>query len=320
MPAHNWTHDAEVGLLKNHEISNQLLEVAIAKTILLPFTQKVSSFGRKKGETVNIMHVKELPVPTTGELDEFTRIPIDKLEMGNRALTVTEWGRGVEYSDLAQQLSMFDPETYLQKALTRQMNKVVDTAVANAFQSTDVKVCFIPTSAAGGVWDVDGTPSTIATARFSFDHCGVIRDYIAASLHIPPYEGDDYIGIMTPKTLRGIKTDTLWQWLHMYLQEGDLFFKSEVGKAENIRFVECAREEAFSNSAGSSTTIGQGVIFGDEGIARVEVESPQLYANENYQDDFGRKKAVAWRGTFVFGSFWDTANDGEAKIIRLTSA
>lgn len=319
MAPHNWAFDAALGVYKNHEISGQLLEVAVADTIILPFTDLVESFGRGKGETINIMHVKELPMPTDARLDEFTRVPIDKLQMGNRALTVTEWGRGVEYTSLSRQLGKFDPKSYLQKRLRRQMTGVVDTAAANAFQSTDVKICFIPTTPTGGVFDVDGTPSTVAVAALSFDHMGVLRDYLVTNIHCPPYEGDNWVGVFTPKSLRGLKQDNLFQQVHMYLQKGDFFFKSEVGMAENIRLVECNREQAFSNTAGSSTTIGQGVVFGDEAVARVEVEAPELRANPNYQDDFGRKQAIAWVGTFVFGSFWDTATDGEAKIVRVTS-
>lgn len=319
MSVHNWTFDASVGVYKNHEISNNLLEVSIADTIVLPFTEMVEGFGRGKGETINIMHVKELPQPTSAQLDEFTRVPIDKLQMGNRALTVAEWGRGVEYSDLARQLGKFDPKTYLQKRLKRQMTGVVDTAAANAFQSTDVKICFIPTTPTGGTFDTDGTPSTVAIAALSFDHMGVLRDYMVSTVHIPPYEGDHWVGIFTPKSLRGLRGDSLFQQLHMYLNKGDFFYKSEIGMAENIRLVECNREQAFSNTAGSSTTIGQGVVFGDEAVARVEVEAPELRVSPNYQDDFGRKGAVAWVGTFVFGAFWDTSTDGEAKIIRVTS-
>ena len=35
--------------------------------------------------------------------------------------------------------------------------------------------------------------------------------------------------------------------------------------------------------------------------------------------EFGLHKAVAWYGILGMGIVWDTANDGEARIIRLTS-
>ena len=149
---------------------------------------------------------------------------------------------------------------------------------------------------------------------------GVLADYLAGSIHCPPYEGEDFIMLACRKTLRGLKSDTLWQQVHMYLQKGDLFFKGEVGKAENIRCIQVDREAAFSNTTGQSTTMGEGVVFGDEAVVRVDVDSPQLYADPNYQSDFGRTKAIAWRGIMAFAPLWDTATDGEAKIIKLASA
>jgi N4-gp56 family major capsid protein len=322
MAPHNWTFDADLGVYKNHFISNQLLQVSVGACKVAPFARPIPGVGnfKHKGEWVNIMHLKELPDPTSTQLEEDTRIPIDKLQLGNRAVKIVEWGRGVEYTNLAQQLSKYDPANYLQKALMRQMDRALDTTAATAFQnSTDIKICFIPTSLVAGTFDTDGTPSTIATANLTFDHMGIIADYLAGNIHCPPFEGDDYIMLACRKTLRGLKQDPLWQQIHMYLQKGDLFFRGECGKAENIRSVQVDREEAFSNSAGSSTVLGEAVVFGDEAVGYVEAESPQLYADPNYQSDFGRTKAIAWRGIFVYASIWNTATDGEAKIIRVTS-
>lgn len=320
MATFNWTYDSDIGVYKNHTISNQLLLQSVAAMKIVPFTKPLGGFGKHKGETVNIMHLKELADPTSIELEEDVRIPVDKLEYGNRTLTVVEVGRGVEYSNLAEQLSKFDPASFLQKALTRQMDRGMDTAAATAFQNTDVKICFIPTSLTGGTFDTDGTPSTVALANLTFEHMGVLADYLAGDIHCPPYEGDDFIGLFCRKALRGLKQDRLWQQVHMYLQKGDLFFKGEVGKAENIRCVQVDREAAISNTAGNSTVLGNGVVFGDEAVVRVEVEAPALYADPNWQNDFGRTKAVAWRGIIKFGSVWNTANDGESKIVRVTSA
>jgi len=323
MSAHNWTFDADLGVYKNHAISNQLLVQSVGACKVVPFTRPIAGVGqfKHKGQTVNVMHLKELPDPTSAELSEGTRIPIDKLELGTRAITLAEFGRGVEYTNLAQQLGKFDPEQYLQKALKRQMERALDTAAASAFKSSDVKICFTPTSLTGGTFDTDGTPSTVATANITFDHMGVLADYLAGSIHCPPFEGDDYIMLSCRKTLRGLKQDPLYQQVHMYLQKGDLFFKGEIGKVENIRCVQVDREAAFANSASASCTVmGEAVVFGDEAVGYVEAESPQLYADPNYQSDFGRTKACAWRGTFVFASVWATATDGESKIIRITSA
>lgn len=320
--AMNWTFDAEVGVYKNRFLSNKLLELALAECKVVQFTHDFGiGFGKHKGEYVNIMHVKELPDPTSAQLDEFTRIPIDKLQFGNRVLRVVEFGRGVEYTNLSEQLGQFNPRNILQKALRRQMERALDTTAARAFQDpTAVKIVFIPTSLTGGVWDTDGVPSTVASSPLTFDHCCAISDYLADTIHCPPYEGEDYVGLSCNKNIRSLKRDPLWQMLHMYLQKGDLFFDGEMGKTERIRWVEVNRSAAFSNTAGSSSVLGEAVVFGDEAVARIEVETPELRADPDYQKDFGRGKAVAWYGIMAFGSVWDTANDGEAKIIRIGSA
>ena len=323
MAAHNWTYDANVGVYQNHYISNELLLTAVAECKIVPFTKPFPGVGKtfkNKGQTINIMHLNELADPTSAQLEEETRIPIDKLTMSNRAVTLAEFGRGVEYTNLAEQLGKFNPREYLQKALMRQMERALDTGAANAFKSTDVKICFIPTSLTGGTFDTDGTPSTVATSNITFDHMGVLADYLAGNIHCPPYEGDDFIMLACRKTLRGLKSDNLWQQIHMYLQKGDLFFKGEVGKAENIRCVQIDREAAMSNTAGTSTVLGEAVVFGDEAVGYAEAETPRLYADPNFQSDFGRVKACAWKGVYVFSSVWDSADDGKAKIIRITSA
>ena len=321
--SHNWTYDADTGVFKNNFISNKLLLTSVGATKVVPFTKPFPGVGKVvkgKGETINIMHMEELPDQTSDQLEEETRIPIDKTSLANRAVTLVEWGRGVEYTNLAQQLSKFKPSNYLQKALMRQMTRSLDTAAAAAFKSTDVKICFIPTSLTGGTFDTDGTPSTTATANLTFDHMGVLADYIAGDIHCPPYEGDDYIMLSCRKTLRGLKQDTLWQQVHMYLQKGDLFFRGEVGKAENIRCIQVDRELALSNTAGASTVLGEAIVFGDEAVGYAEAETPHLRANPNYQSDFGRTKAIAWYGIYVYASIWNSADDGKAKIIRIASA
>jgi len=314
-----WTYDAADGVYKNHALSNKLMETAAQKMVVVPFTTKVQEFGRKMGETVNLAYWEELDVPTNyGELDESTRVPIDKLQMGTRAITIKEWGRGVEYTNLMQELSKFAPKDGAQKKLTIQMQKCMDIAAADGFKNA--KIIFIPTSLTGGTWDTDGTPSTQALYNLTKAHMGVIRDYMANDLHVPFYEGDHYVGLFATKALRGLKDDKAIEDWFKYLRKGDLIFKSEIGRVEQIRAVEVTHEDAFSNGVGSGSVLGEGVVFGDEAVARVEVDYPHLRANPNYQGDFGRRKAVIWYGIVVFDVYWDSADDLKAKVVRIGSS
>jgi len=320
MAPFNWEFDSDIGVYKNRYLSDKMLVSSLVETKIVPFTSKVEGFGKQQGEWVNIMHVNELPQPADARLDEETRIPIDKITYGERPIKVYDWGRGCEYTDLAVQLGKFDPASVIQKALMRQMNGAMDTAAADAFQNTDVKICFVPTAADAGTFYTTGSPGGAAAAsNITFVHMGILADYLSGDIHCPPYTGEDYIMLSCRKTLRGLKSDSLWQNVHLYLQKGDLFFKGENGKAENIRCVQVDREEAISNTAGASAVLGDAMVFGDEAVSRVEVMTPQLFADPNYQSDFGRTKAIAWRGIISFASTWNVADDRKAKVIRITS-
>lgn len=314
-----WAYDAEIGVYKNHALSGKLLETAAQKMIFVPFTDKVESFGKNMGESVTLVHYKELSNPAgNATLEEDGRIPIDKLSMDTRKIRVSEWGRGVEYTSLMQDLSVFDPAKAAQRQLLRQMERAMDRAAAVAFKAA--KIAYIPTSLVGGTFDTDGTPSTTALANVNADHLGVIRDYMANTIHVPFYDGANYVGIFSTKGLRGIKQDRRFEAWNMYLRKGDLIFRSECGRCEQIRLVECVHTSALSNGVGSGSILGEGVVFGEEAVSRAEVEYPHLRANPNFQGDFGRKKAVAWYGVVAFATTWDSADDYEAKIIRVTSA
>jgi hypothetical protein len=164
----------------------------------------------------------------------------------------------------------------LQKRLKRQMTGVAGHRRRQCLPEHGCQNRLRAHFPTGGTFTVNGVAGALAIAALSFDHFGVLRDYMVSTVHVPPYEGDHWVGIFTPKSLRGLRSDTLFQQLHMYLQKGDYFYKSEIGMAENIRLEECNREQAFSNAAGNSTTIGEGVVFGDEGIACVEAEAPSF--------------------------------------------
>jgi N4-gp56 family major capsid protein len=240
--------------------------------------------------------------------------------MGKQTITIKEWGRGVEFTSLAEDLSVWSPKEGAQRALKDQMNQAMDVACANEFTGTDAKICFIPTSLTGGTWDTDGTASTAATVNVTKNHISTIRDYMMKDLHIPFYSGDTYTGLLSTKAMRGLRDDRVLEAWNMYLQKGDFLYRGEVGMFENVRFVEVTNESALSNSVGTGSVLGEGIIFGEDAVARIEVEYPHLRAEMNFQGDFGRRKAVAWYGTVAFGVKFPTATDREARIVRICSS
>jgi len=107
---YTWNYDAETGVFKNHALSGDLLTGAARKFKFVPFTRKIKDFGQGMGESITLIYYKPLTQPTSAKLEEDERVPIDQLTSGKQTINIYEWGRGVEYTNLAQQLSKFDPD------------------------------------------------------------------------------------------------------------------------------------------------------------------------------------------------------------------
>lgn len=318
MARFSWTFDAPTGVWKNHAISKKLRKASLAVAKIVSFTRPEPGYGKRKGESVLIQRVRNIAQPSDATFDEGDPIPVDQLLVSKTSITPVQMGRAIEIEDLAEQLNNFDLNQPIQYKLRGQMRLELDRRAAVAFKTAKIK--FIPTSAAGGVFDTDGTPSTQATYNVGVEHCGVIRDYLMDTLHCDPYnESDDsYVGLGATKLLRGIKNDPLFIAWKQYLREGATLYHSEVGMIENIRWVEINHTNALSNAKGLASVLGEGLVFGNDGVALAEVEMPQL--RYGIPANFGLQKAVAWYANLEFGIVWDTANDGEAKVIHITSS
>jgi len=313
--SHTWQFDAPTGVYKNHDMSSKLRMAAIAETKMMQFVSPEPGYGKKQGESITITRVSNISEPTNGRLSENNRIPEDELSLSTVAITVAEWGRSVPYTSLAEDLGMFNLENIIQKKLKDQMKLVLDSAAADAFQTAQVKA--IPDGVASLTFDTDGTASTQATVNLNMYHVEQIRDYMFSTLHIPPYEGDDYVCLISTKAKRGLVNDPAWEQWHKYTDPSKKF-NSEIGRVENIRFVEINNTNALSGSLGASSVLGEALFFGDDAVSMAVAEDPELRAE--IPKDFGRQKSVAWYGIMEFGLVWDTANAGEARVVHLTSS
>jgi N4-gp56 family major capsid protein len=146
-----------------------------------------------------------------------------------------------------------------------------------------------------------------------------IRDYMFGTLFVPPYEGDDYIALIATKAKRGLMSDPAWQEWHKYT-DPESKYNGEVGRIENIRFIEVNHSNALSGTKGTGSVLGECVFFGQDAVAMPVVMDPELRAEANFGQDFGRSKAVCWYGVLAFGIIWDTGNAGEARIVHVTSS
>lgn len=310
MAQFTWTFDAPTGTYKNFALSSKLWEAAVENSVFMDHITPVAGFGKKMGESVTLVRVRNVTEPLSADLDETVRIPEDEFALSTRQITVKEMGRAIPYTSLSVDLSSFDLENPIQRKLREQMRLVLDTKAALAFRAA--LLTYTTTTATAFTLTTNGVPSGVATHNLNVAHVEEMRDILFDTYQVPPLENGDYVGIFRTFGIRGLKRDTNWEKWHQYT-DPQAKWNGEVGRIEGVRFIETNH----ANALRKFTNAGEGVIFGDEGVAMAEAMTPELRAA--IPGDFGRSRAVAWYGILEFGLIWDTANAGEAKVIHFSS-
>lgn len=315
MATHSWVSDGPSGVYKNHDLSSKLRLAAIKQAKFMQFVKPEEGYGKKKGESVTITRVSNIDVPTSDVLSELSRIPEDSLSLSTQAISVAERGRAVPYTSLSQDLSAYDIENAIQKKLKDQLSLSMDKAAATAFKSG--KILAVPTGVSATTFETDGAVSNAATSNLNMYHVESIRDYMFSTLNIAPYMGDDYVAIIVTQAKRGLMRDPAWVDWKKYT-DPEAKYNGEVGRIENIRFIETNNTASLATNLGTGSVLGEGVFFGEDPVVMAVAEDPHLRAKES--EDYGRAKGVAWYGIYGFGQIWsDSANAGEARVVYMTS-
>lgn len=314
MSQFTWSFDAPTGTFKSHQMSASLLESALEVAVAAPYAKPADpAFGKRMGESTTLTRIATITEPTSPVLSESNRIPEDSYSISTKQITVVEIGRAVPFTSLATDLSNFDLENSVQKRLRDQMMLSLDTLAFTALKSTQLKYAI--TGLASNNVTANGTFGAASTENLNVYHVEEIRDLMFDTYHIPPAEGDDYIGIFRTLGLRGLKRDPAWEEWHKYTDPAAKF-NNEIGRLENIRFVETNHANGLGK-VGTGSVLGEGVVFGDDALALAEAQSPELRAA--IPQDFGRSKAVAWYGILKYDLFWETGNAGEVKVLHVGS-
>lgn len=316
MSSHSWSFDAPSGVYKNHDLSSNIRMAAIKDTKFMPFVKPEPGYGKSKGESVTITRVSNVVVPTDDTLNEQERIPEDGITLSTQSIAVVERGRAIPYTSLALDLGHFNLENAIQRKLRQQLQLSMDITASAAFKVGQVKA--IPTGVAATTFDTDGTASSAAVSNLNVYHVEQIRDYMYGTLAIDAFEGDNYVAVISYKAKRGLMSDPKWEQWKKYT-DPSAKFNGEIGRLENIRFVETNHTSALSASLGTGGVLGEGVFFGADPVSMPVAMDPELRAKES--EDYGRSKGVAWYGIYGYDQIWkDSANSGEARVVHLTSS
>jgi len=320
MPTFTWASGVpNTGALKTSYLAKRLYVAAIAETVAVEHCSTEGGYGKGQGESVTLPRISNMTESTDYSLAETERIPEKAHTVTGKVVTVGEFGAAVPFTSFARDLSQFNLKNSVQMKLKEDMRLALDVRAFRAFKQTLYK--YVPTGAATATTTTNGTPGTSATANMNVFHAAAIRDILFDTFKAPTVDGSNYVGIFRTLGLRGIKNDPDWEFWNQYTNP-QAKFNSEVGKMEGIRFVETNHGTSTVgggglNIVGTSSVLGEGIVFGDDAVRYIEALSPEL--RMAVPDDFDRRQAVAWYGIYEFSIVWDTASAGECRVVHITS-
>ncbi len=311
-----WVTNSLGGHLTNNSLSKSIRNQALPKYVYRQFVNYKEDPGAKNGDTV--FFDKLLKIDTKGgTLTETNTIPENKWKVVKDSVVVTEWGNSVPYTEKLQRLAEFDPSDLSSKSLMNDEIEVIDSAIYDQFNLA--KFVAVASTTATTVFTTNGTATVTASANCSDINIRDIVDYMKTK-HIPTFADNNYRGIISVNTRRGI-----YDFLQAVAQYADPQYRhtAEVGQYYNVRFTEEAAN--LSNTVGASSIRGTGFIFGQEAVMEAMALNEEV--RMKIATDYGRSKGVAWYGIFQFKKMWDLASDdlnstgkGIERIVKITSA
>jgi N4-gp56 family major capsid protein len=298
-----WAVTTLGGYFYSRRLSQKLREAVQPMTKLRQFcdVKDANAQGQKKGDIFTWDVVMNVATQGT-TLVETNVMPETNFTIAQATGTVYEYGNSVPYSGKLEALSQFEVRKTVMNALSNDAAKCLDSAAFAQFAATEMRVVGVGSGTNSYTYDTVATSSN--TSALYKVNATMIRDTMAER-NIPYYDGDAYVCVAHPTTLRSLK-DELTS-VNQYTETGyTKIINGEIGKFDNIRFVEqniIAKGSALTGAwtaglagaTGSSwagTKSNWALFFGAdtvmEGIAIPEETRAKI------PTDYGRSKGVAW--------------------------
>jgi N4-gp56 family major capsid protein len=318
MALYQFTSTPNTGALRTTKVSRQIYKAAIAECVFMAHVSP-EPFGTGMGQSVTIPGEANPTELSDYSLSETDRVPEGSHTVDAKVVTVGEFGHALTWSRLADDLSVFDLRSSIQRSLKKEMKLFLDGRACRAFKLTNLK--YTPTGAASSSTATNGTAPTAALANMNVYHVAAIRDLLFDTYKAPMVDGS-YMGIFRTLGIRGIKNDPDWEEWQKYTSP-EAKFNSEAGKIEQVRLVECNHGGTTVGSVGLNTglgtgsVLGEGLIFGDDAVVMIESAEPQIIPGQ--PDDFGRIKSLAWYCQLEMSLKTDSVSAGRPRVMHITS-
>lgn len=310
MPGQIWSSDVSGGFLYSDNLSEYLRFELQARTKFRNLADaKDDALGLHRGDTYR-WNVYSSIQTRGGPIGEQQRMPESQFTIAQRSLIINEFGNSVPFTEKVERLGEHDVRDVIDQTLRDDSRKQLDRMCAYQYFQTPLRVA--PTGGTSTTSVTLTTNSATATTNntpMTNDHVKAIAD-LMKERNIPAYDGDDYIAISHPTTLRTFKNSL--EDIHTYTDSGaQMIYAGEVGRYESTRFIEQNElPKGHGNDAAFTATVGTNYVYtavddvwnnaqsswclfmGADTV--IEAPSVPEEIRAKLPQDYGRDNGVAW--------------------------
>ncbi len=288
-------------------LSREVVHAAQPDKKFAQFTVMREQWGKNAGES--FLFDKYGNIDTQGTtLSETSTIPAHQYRLYQSTATLYERGNSIPWTRKYEVLSQTNERAAPVQVLKNDMAKALDTACEAEFDKC--KIRYVGTATNVAAWTTNGTATSTCKSDLNTTHVKNIVDYMYETMLCPPYDGQNYMAIVSSNAARGVYDE-----VEDIMQYTKFPASGEFGKYYDCRFVKT--NHGLSNT-GNASTYGEAYFFGGgegpvcEGVA----VPPQVIPKE--VTDYGRSKGLAWYCINGYKIFWE--DDPDNNTIKYDSA
>lgn len=120
---------------------------------------------------------------------------------------------------------------------------------------------------------------------------------ILATNLAPKLGGDHYVCLVSPHQSRGLRDDP--NWLTVGKLDPQRLYQGEIGRLDDVIFVETTQVSTFPNEQGTPVTVHEAVVLGANSFGKAVALPVEM--RDNGVIDFQRERQLAWYTIMGFG-------------------
>lgn len=259
-------------------------------------------FGQKRpipagrGKTIEFRKVSPLPVSTT-PLTEGVTPESQQLTISTVKAPVQQYGGYVELSDMVVLTAIDNNLVIAAKQLGAQAGKTLD-AITREVLAGGTNVQY----AEGQVTERNQLVGGKEEGNHYLTVDAVRRAVRTLKKQDAEPIGDSFIGIIHPDVAYDLMSDPKWVNVKSY-SDPDGIYEGEIGKIENVRFVETSEAKVFEGAGAEGRDVYATLILGDNAYGTTEIEGGGLtlivkqLGSGGASDPLDQRASVAWKAT-----------------------